>query len=189
MRYSKIREMDVSNGEGLGVSLFVQGCHFHCKGCFNSETWDFDGGKEWNEETKDKFFGLIDRDYIKRVTILGGEPLCNENVEEVCMIAREIKNRFPQKKIWIYTGYSFADLLSPTLINGSISQHSLYRILTLTYIDILVDGRFDIDKQDLYNETIVWAGSTNQRVLDVKKSLQTMCAVLYDSQYDKTKLF
>lgn len=182
MRYSKIREMDVSNGEGLGVSLFVQGCHFHCRGCFNSETWDFDGGKEWNKAIKDKFFSLIDRDYITRVTILGGEPLCNENVEEVCMIVREIKTRFPQKKIWVYTGYSFADLLSPTLIRGSISQQNLYRILALTYTDILVDGRFDIDKQDLYNEIIVWAGSTNQRVLDVQKSLEKKCATLYDTQ-------
>ena len=83
MRYSQIREMDISNGEGIGVSLFVQGCHFHCKGCFNQETWDFNGGKQWTKETKNKFVELAGKPYVKRISILGGEPLADENITEV----------------------------------------------------------------------------------------------------------
>ena len=83
MRYAQIRSMDISNGEGIGVSLFVQGCHFHCKNCFNSETWDFAGGKAWTDSTEEKFLQLINRPYIKRVSILGGEPLADENVETI----------------------------------------------------------------------------------------------------------
>ena len=91
MRYASIREMDISNGQGLGVSLFVQGCYFHCKNCFNSETWDFNDGKEWTNEIKEKFLKLINRDYIERVTILGGEPLVDQNVEDVLDLVIEIR--------------------------------------------------------------------------------------------------
>ena len=97
MRYAQIRSMDVSNGEGVGVSLFVQGCTFHCKNCFNSETWDFNGGKEWTEETKEKLIGLIARPYIKRVSILGGEPLAKQNLDDVLKLIKEIRISFPKK--------------------------------------------------------------------------------------------
>ena len=104
MRYAQITPFEVCNGKGAGVSLFVQGCHFHCDGCFNKETWDFCGGKEWTEEVENKFFELIDRSYIKRVTILGGEPLAGENVETVFELIKKIKEKFPTKDIWLYTG-------------------------------------------------------------------------------------
>ena len=100
MRYAQIRNMDISNGENIGVSLFVQGCRFKCKNCFNKETWDFSGGKEWTKEIESKFFELIDRPYIKRISILGGEPLADENAEEVLNLIKEIKGRFPTKDIW-----------------------------------------------------------------------------------------
>lgn len=105
MRYASMRNLDISNGEGVGVSLFVQGCPFHCKNCFNSETWDFNGGKEWTEEIIEKFIKLIDRPYIKRVSFLGGECLAEQNLDEVLSLVKEINRRFPDKIIWLYTGY------------------------------------------------------------------------------------
>ena len=105
MRYASIRSMDISNGEGVGVSLFVQGCDRHCFNCFNSETWDFNGGKEWTEETKNKFIKLIDRPYINRISILGGEPLAERNIDEVLSLIKEIRISYPEKYIWLYTGY------------------------------------------------------------------------------------
>lgn len=102
MRYAQIRSMDISNGEGVGVSLFVQGCPFHCKNCFNSETWDFNGGKEWTEKTKNKFMELIDRPYIKRVSFLGGECLADQNLDEVLKLVKQIRISFPKKTIWLW---------------------------------------------------------------------------------------
>ena len=134
MRYAQIRSMDISNGDGDGVSLFVQGCDRHCFNCFNSETWDFNGGKEWTEKTKNKFMELIDRPYIRRISILGGEPLAEQNLDDVLSLIKEIREKypisqnpnsenigksrvledensketrisFPEKTIWLYTGF------------------------------------------------------------------------------------
>lgn len=159
MRYSMIRKMDVSNGRGVGISLFVQGCHFHCKGCFNPETWDFNGGKEWTEETEKLFLALADHEYIQRVSILGGEPLCDENIETVSNLINKIKISFPNKTIWVYSGYTWESLVAS-------HKHEL-----IQNADVLVDGNFQLDKQDIYNEHIVFAGSTNQRIIDIKKSI------------------
>ena len=185
MRYSKIREMDVSNGEGLGVSLFVQGCHFHCRGCFNPETWDFSGGKEWTKEIKDTFIKLAGKQFIQRISILGGEPLCPENVIEVSSIISKMKSLYPQKKIWVYTGYKFETILD-SKIDFYNTDEFWYRLQIkkirqdiIKNIDILVDGQFQLDNQDLYNEHIVWAGSTNQRIIDVKESLKQDKIILY----------
>ena len=108
MRYALMREMDISNGKGIGVSLFVQGCPIHCKGCFNQNIWNFEGGKEWTEEVKNKFFGLIDKPYIKRISLLGGEPLVYENLPDIYNLIKEIKSKFPNKDIWLYTGYTLS---------------------------------------------------------------------------------
>ena len=134
MRYAQIRSMDISNGEGVGVSIFVQGCDRHCFNCFNSETWDFNGGKEWTEKTKNKFMELIDRPYIRRISILGGEPLAEQNLDDVLSLIKEIREKYPisqnpnsenigksrvledenskeirislpEKTIWLYTGF------------------------------------------------------------------------------------
>lgn len=171
MRYASIRDMDISNGQGLGVSLFVQGCYFHCKNCFNSETWDFQGGKEWTNEIKEKFLKLIDRDYIERVTILGGEPLVDQNVEDVFDLVKEIREKFPNKKIWIYTGYKWNSILYPVVTDDfNLERDRILQIRRdiLNYIDVLVDEKFEDDKKDL---TLKWKGSTNQHVIDVKRSL------------------
>lgn len=166
MRYAQIRNMDISNGEGIGVSLFVQGCRFRCKNCFNSETWDFNGGKEWTKEIENKFFELVDRPYIKRVSILGGEPLDKENAECIFNLIKELKFRFPNKNIWLYTGFEFENA-----INNSLRK----RIIELC--DILVDGRYIDELKDL---TLEFRGSSNQNVIDLKQTLKENKIILYE---------
>lgn len=155
MRYAQMREMDISNGNGVGVSLFVQGCPIRCEGCFNQSAWDFDGGYEWTEDAKKTFFSLIDKPYVTRVSILGGEPLADRHVKEVMNLIREIKLTFPDKSIWLYTGYT----LSCNVIKASLSC-----------CDVIVDGAYEQDKRDL---TLPFRGSSNQRVIDVKRSMET----------------
>lgn len=177
MRYAQIRSMDISNGEGVGVSLFVQGCPFHCKNCFNSETWDFNGGKELTEEIKDKFLKLIDRPYIKRVSFLGGECLAEQNLDEVLSLIKEIRISYPEKSIWLYTGYSYSKIFRGQL--SCLSQEGLNNFKRREIIklcNVLVDGKY-IDKQkDL---TLAYRGSKNQRVIDVQKTLAQNKIILY----------
>ena len=177
MRYASMRNLDISNGEGVGVSLFVQGCPFHCKNCFNSETWDFNGGKEWTEETKDKFMKLIDRPYIKRVSFLGGECLAENNLDEVLKLVQEIRISFPEKTIWLYTGYSYSDIFrgqSSCLSQEGLNNFKRREIIKLC--DVVVDGRYIDEQKDL---TLKWRGSKNQRVIDTKQSLAQNKVVLY----------
>ena len=173
MRYASIRKMDISNGEGVGVALFVQGCHFHCKNCFNSCTWDFSGGKEWTDSIKEYFFSLIDKEYIDRVTILGGEPLADENVTEVYTIISEIRRRFPDKKIWLYTGYKFDDIVLDSIhdfsFTGESNKYVTARSMSALSVDVLVDGLF---KDELKDYHLHWRGSSNQRVIDIKKTYE-----------------
>ena len=152
-RYALIRKMDISNGEGIGISLFVQGCHFHCKNCFNPETWDFKGGKEWNEEVRKRFVKLIDNVHIHRISILGGEPLCDENVEEIISLCKELKEKYPDKKIWIYSGYTYEQI-----------QQDINKAEILDIADILVDGPYEEDKQDF---NLYFRGSNNQRIIEL----------------------
>lgn len=159
MRYASIRSMDVSNGTGIGVALFVQGCHFHCKDCFNEETWDFDGGKEFDDDTRQYFIQLVGKKHINRVSILGGCPLCDENVKEVYELLRDIKHAYPSITVWVYTGYTWEQL---------IQDEESYRFKILNYIDVLVDGKYENDKRDL---SLAHKGSRNQRVIDVQTSL------------------
>ncbi|MEZ3420848.1 MAG: anaerobic ribonucleoside-triphosphate reductase activating protein [Eubacterium sp.] len=171
MRYAKIREIDISNGEGIGVSLFVQGCHFHCRGCFNPETWDFCGGKEWNYKIKEQFIELANKPYITRISILGGEPLCDENVKEVLDLIKDLKSIYPNKKIWLYTGYNFDEILE----KGNTGEKSFWkdRFDAISNVDIVIDGQFKLENQDLYNEQIIWAGSTNQRIFCIENMINS----------------
>ena len=166
MRYALIRKMDISNGPGVGVSLFVQGCHLHCKGCFNSTAWDFNGGKEWNDDIKQKFLELASRPYIKRISILGGEPLSYENVFDIYELIVEIKDKLPDKVIWLYTGYLFE-----YAINNRFNR----KILELC--DVVVDDRYVEELKDI---GLPWRGSSNQRVIDVQETLKQNKIVLYD---------
>ena len=185
MRYAQIRSMDISNGEGVGVSLFVQGCPFHCKNCFNSDTWEFNGGKEWTEETKNKFMELINRPYIKRVSFLGGECLADQNLDEVLKLVKEIRISLPDKTIWLYTGFRWNyimnyqpvetddfDYIEESYNDGLMEKRK--RIISLC--DVVIDGEYIDEQKDL---TLKWRGSKNQRVIDVKQSLAQNKMVLY----------
>ena len=217
MRYASIRSLDISNGENIGVSLFVQGCDRkpHCKNCFNPETWDFNGGKEWTEETKNKFLELIDRPYIKRVSILGGEPLSEQNLDGVLDLIQTIREKypiskndnhenpyksrvlendnsdeirisFPEKSIWLYTGYKWEELTQYNDYHGIIplslylrkDVYELYnkRLEIIKNVDILIDGEYIDEQRDI---TLKWRGSSNQRCIDVKQSLAQGKVVLY----------
>lgn len=165
MRYTLMRKMDISNGKGIGVSLFVQGCRAHCKNCFNPETWNFTGGNEWTKESKNTFFEFVSKPYVARVTILGGEPFEQENVDEVIDVLKEVKNRFPEKQVWVYTGYKFEQVLSSDMKNA------------LPYIDVLVDGRYVDELSDI---SLAYKGSSNQRIIDIQKSLAYNEVVLYN---------
>lgn len=184
MRYASIRSLDISNGEGVGVSLFVQGCSFHCKNCFNSETWDFNGGKEWTEETKNKFMELVDRPYIKRVSFLGGECLAEQNLDEVLSLIKEIRNSFPEKTIWLYTGYEWNQIMNIKVtqpffscqdLEGKI-QNVLKRQEIIKMCNVVVDGEYIDEQKDL---SLKFRGSKNQKVIDVKQSLAQNKIVLY----------
>ena len=160
MRYALIRQMDISDGEGVRVSLFVQGCEFHCKGCFNPETWNFEGGKEFTTETLNTLLELCDKEYIKGLSILGGEPMHPNNRETVVDIMRAFKFKFPKKDIWMWTGYTLEKLLSEN--DEDIKS-------MLIYLDYLVDGQFVEEKKNL---NLKWAGSENQRWIDIQKSMK-----------------
>lgn len=176
IRYAQIRSLDLSNGEGVGVAIFVQGCHFHCLNCFNPETWDFSGGNEWTEETKEKFLELADRPYIKRISILGGEPLAEENLDGVLDLVNEFRLSCPQKSIWLYTGYDFIDILKDTA--KIKDKASLIRFMILKNVDVLIDGKYIDSKKDI---TLKWKGSSNQHVIDIQQSLQKGEIVLWQT--------
>ena len=155
MRYSKIRKMDIANGPGVRVSIFMQGCSFNCKNCFNKETHDFNGGEEFNEETIDRVLKLCDNDVIEGLSILGGEPMHPKNIEGTTELAKKFKEKFPNKNIWVWSGFQF--------------DKDLKDKEAMKYVDVLVDGQY---KDELSNPTLKWKGSENQRVIDVQKSLE-----------------
>jgi len=182
MQYAQIRKMDISNGLGVGASLFIQGCHFHCKNCFNPETWDFNGGKEYTQETKETILKLIEPEYITRFSILGGEPLEPQNSFHLAELINLIKRKRPDIKIWAYTGYTIENLYSrcySTIGGDSEATPTQCRYLRyiLNSIDVLVDGQFQEDKKDL---TYPFAGSTNQRVINMQESRKQNKIVLLD---------
>ncbi len=153
-KYNKIRKMDISNGPGIRVSIFMQGCIFHCEGCFNPETWDFKCGNEFTDDTINEVLNLCAPDHIKGLSILGGEPMHPKNIEATTKLAKEFKKMYPNKTIWSWTGFNFED----------IKDKEVFK-----YIDVLIDGQFKIN---LRNPNLRWKGSSNQRVIDVQKSLK-----------------
>lgn len=144
-----MRSMDISNWSGIGISLFVQGCHFHCKDCFNKDTWSFTGGKEWTIETKNTFLSLADKPYVKRISILGGEPLNDENIADVVDLMKSAKKMYPDKIITIHTGYTYDELIDRDVKD------------VFKYADVLVTGRFVAALKDI---TLRFRGSSNQRI-------------------------
>ena len=154
MRFNKIRRTDISNGPGIRVSIFMQGCTFNCKGCFNPETHDFNGGHEFNDSTIDKIIDLAKPNHIKGLSILGGEPMHPKNIDGTLKLVKEFKNKYPKKDVWVWTGFNYEDLSL---------KHDL------SDIDVLIDGQY---KMELYNPTLKYRGSSNQRVIDIKKTIK-----------------
>lgn len=167
MRYNKIRKMDISNGPGIRVSIFMQGCTFKCKNCFNPETWDFDRGEEFNKKTIDKIIELCSNPTIKGLSILGGEPMHPKNIEGTTLLAKKFKEKLPKKTIWIWTGFLYEDLKHKEILN---------------YIDVLVDGRF---KDEQKNPKLKYCGSENQRVIDIQKTSKNKTITLYKKEEEK----
>lgn len=162
MNYSNIKFNDISNGEGIRTSLFVSGCTHHCKNCFNPETWDFNYGHEFSEEIKQKIINSLASDHINGLTLLGGEPMEPANQQGLLEFVKRVKQTYPQKTIWCYSGYCYEQLTSPSRAFCPWTKE------LLSYIDVLVDGEFVEEKKDI---TLRFKGSTNQRIIDVQKSL------------------
>ena len=165
MRYNKIRKMDISNGPGVRVSIFVQGCTFNCKECFNPETHDFNLGEDFTTIEVDKIIQLANKNYIDGLSILGGEPLHPKNIESVSMLCEYFKYKYPDKTIWVWTGFKYEDILK---------RENNYNIFN--YIDVLVDGQFEIQNKDI---RLKYCGSTNQRVIDINETNKGKGVIIY----------
>ncbi len=157
MNYANIKDCDIADGPGVRVSLFVSGCRHHCKGCFNAETWDFNFGKPYTEETEEEILRLLEPDYIQGFTLLGGEPFEPENQVILVHLLKKIRERLPKKDIWCYTGYLYdVDLIEDGKVYTEVTKEML------SYIDVLVDGEFIEAEKDL---SLEFRGSRNQRIV------------------------
>ena len=155
MHYADIKRVDIANGEGVRVSLFVSGCRHHCKGCFNEIAWNFGYGKEFTDETINRVLELCDNENVEGLSILGGEPMHPKNINGTTKLAKAFKEKYPEKNVWAWSGFKFdKDLKDKEVVK---------------YLDVLVDGQY-VDEQ--HNPKLEWRGSENQRVIDVQKSLE-----------------
>lgn len=161
MNYGNIKECDIADGPGVRVSLFVSGCRHYCKGCFNKETWDFDYGMPYTKETEDEIIRLLAPSYIQGLTLLGGEPFEPENQKELAGLLKRVRETYPDKDIWCYTGYLYdVDLPEGGRVHTEVTEEML------SYIDVLVDGEFIEEEKDV---TLVFRGSRNQRIIELGK--------------------
>ena len=158
MRYNLIRKMDIADGPGVRVSIFLQGCEFHCFNCFNPETWDFEGGDELTDEVIDRVIELCGEEYVQGLSILGGEPMHPKNIAGTTKIAKAFKTVYPNKNLWVWSGFTF-----------EVLQKRKDAQEVLQYLDTLVDGQY---KDELHDFRLEWRGSSNQRVIDVQKTLK-----------------
>ena len=175
MNYMDIKKCDIANGIGIRTSLFVSGCTHHCEGCFNPETWDFNAGKPFTEKEADKIIELCKGDHIAGLTLLGGEPLEFVNQQGLLPLVKRFKETYPDKTIWCYTGYDF----EKDVLNKMFYQWDDFTPELISYIDIIVDGEFMEDKKVL---DLRFRGSTNQRIIDVQKTLEEKKLVLWDEK-------
>jgi anaerobic ribonucleoside-triphosphate reductase activating protein len=162
MRYSQIRSLDIANGKGCRISIFVSGCEHRCKNCFNTETWNFDYGKEFTEDTLNSILELAKPSYIDGISILGGEPAHPRNLPEVLKLTKKFKEVYPNKTVWLWTGYLWEEVASDLVDSG---------------IDVVVDGRFVEELKDL---RLKYRGLSNQRIIDVQASLKNNNITLYE---------
>ncbi|MDE6387099.1 MAG: anaerobic ribonucleoside-triphosphate reductase activating protein [Lachnospiraceae bacterium] len=165
MNYSEIKNCDIANGPGVRVTLFVSGCTHHCRGCFNEKTWDFTYGVPFDVDAQEKLIAYLEPDYIAGLTLLGGEPLEYANWQALLPFVSKVKERYPKKTIWCYTGYRFEeDILERFCVQWDEMREFL------SYIDVLVDGEFIMDEKDI---SLQFRGSRNQRIIQVQESLRT----------------
>lgn len=169
MNYSGISECDVLNGTGFRVVLFVSGCSHKCYNCQNPKTWDKNFGYPFTEKTKQYIFNCLDKDYIDGITITGGDPLYDNNLDEVLYLINEIRISFPEKSIWLYTGYTWEDLINVNCPFDSEWENRIIREDIIELCDVLVDGEYIDEERDLSKK---WAGSKNQRVINVRESIK-----------------
>lgn len=170
MNWAAIKKHDVANGPGVRVSLFVSGCEHYCKGCFNSEAWDFSYGSVFDEKAEKELFEALDRPYIKGFSLLGGEPFHPKNRPELALLLEKIKKAFPEKDVWCYTGYD----LETELLFGKDDENTRRM---LENIDILVDGRFVEEKKNL---SLRFRGSENQRIIKLPETLSSGKIILWE---------
>ncbi len=179
MNYATIKECDVANGPGVRVSVFVSGCNHHCKGCFNEVAWDFNYGDKFTDETIDRVLQDLDHEYIAGLSLLGGEPLEYQNQKGLLPLVRKVKEKFPNKTIWCYTGFDFEKDVMGKMYNNWEETKEL-----ISDIDVIVDGKFELEKK---NPSLQFRGSENQRLIDVKKTLSENKIVWADVGYDAMK--
>lgn len=172
MNYATIKKCDVANGPGVRVSIFVSGCNHHCKGCFNSEAWDFNYGNEFTDKEENEVMDALKPDYIKGLSLLGGEPLELKNQEGLLPVVKKAKELYPDKPIWCYTGFLF----DKQVLNGMAKTNKTTNEL-LKYIDYVVDGKFEEENK---NPSLKFRGSSNQRIIDVQETLKQNEVVLWD---------
>lgn len=181
LNYHKIEKTSVANGTGIRVVLWVSGCTCFCEGCQNPQTWPFDSGNPFDEKAKEELFAAIDKPYIQGITFSGGHPLEPENVNDVYDLILEIKEKFPEKDIWLYTGYKWESILNPVITDNFNPERDSWldnRRNIVSNCDIVVDGKYIEDLKDI---TLKWRGSSNQRVIDVKETLKRGEVVLWES--------
>ena len=182
MNYHNITKDDMLNGEGLRVVLWISGCSHRCRGCQNPQTWDCKSGIQFDESAKKEIFDELSKDYIAGITFTGGDPLHQKNLEGVLDLVNEIRLSYPEKTIWLYTGYTLEQIMYPVVtddFNPERDKLLKMRREIVKQCDVLVDGRYEEDKRDVAYH---WAGSTNQRVIDVKKTLEQGSVGLWENQ-------
>ena len=176
MNVATIKRNDIANGPGIRVSLFVSGCRHRCPGCFNREAWDFSFGEPYTADTEALILTALEPDYVEGLTLLGGEPFEPENQEELLSLCRIVREKYPHKTVWCYTGFLLEDLLA-----GKVGDPAVCRAL-LQELDVLVDGRFEADKKSL---ALRFRGSSNQRILDMPASLDGQRAVWLTGKWER----
>lgn len=176
MKYISIDKCDTANGTGIGVVLWVSGCSCHCHGCHNQLTWDFNAGQPFTKDAMQEILEALDKPYISRLTLSGGHPLESQNLETVYQIVKTVKEKFPNKKIWLYTGYTWEDILNKGRYNKRVDTNSISPLDIIKYCDVLVDGKYEENKRDI---SLAFAGSSNQRVIDIRESFKQNKAILF----------
>lgn len=180
MNYHMIRTDDMLNGDGLRVIIFLSGCRHHCKGCHNPETWDINSGKHFDEAALNNILKELNKDYISGITISGGEPLLDENAKDVLNLICTVKQTYPNKTIWLYTGYTYENIMnfknSKSITNSTKNDNEIIKEMVMNKCDVVCDGKFI---QSLADVNCPWVGSTNQRVINIKETIKKGEIVLW----------